>query len=52
MQIKIKMFDLVISRHIITRDFIILDLTCIAAPPIRLVLSAHCGGYESYGKAN
>ena len=33
------MFNLVISRHQILRDFTTIDLTCIAVPPIWLVLS-------------
>ena len=43
------MFLLVLSRHGITCDITNLDLTCVAVPPIRLVLlGLHCitvGGY-------
>ena len=33
------MFNLIISRQRIIRDYTILDPTCLAPPPIRLVLS-------------
>ena len=36
------MINLVISHHKITRDFTTLDMSCVAMPPVRLVL------FESY----